>query len=466
MLPSMQGHVSSVAQKILPKIQEELIAREIVINDAESTVRYRLTKRQTQEEIQTCTGAIVITRGKYRPPNAPADGEKPLYLHISAGTHLETTADRIKSVDQAAAMVEEILKQGPLTNGLKVVQPFSTCVFLGFEPDPSMNVTARIRGPNDQYVNHIMNETGSKVLLRGRGSGNLTTNAEEQQPLHLFLSSSNPKNLEHAKLLAENLLDTICAECGASRVSSVKVYGAVPPPQKLVAGVQNPAVELEATVRKAASSASLTANLNQSPATSLVTYPGTTPAISHGTSYEGYGGIYPQATPLQQVALALKQSTSPITSTVSVSHTNGNTTASTISEKEKQPHHKRKFQEGPVKTHQDSGSLSPSDVKSLIPAPKKLMQPAPNGMMPPPPRTMPPPPSRTSAPTPPRFESSVAVTKAVEVNHTSKPEAKSVPETLISLMEYGDEDDDDDDTEETPTKSSKSLPASKPFWAV
>lgn len=82
-----------------PKIQDEVIAREIVINDAEPTIRYKLTKRQTQEEvnswsnffflltyymlkkiicilqwdcclmsfllhfqIQKCTGAVVITR--------------------------------------------------------------------------------------------------------------------------------------------------------------------------------------------------------------------------------------------------------------------------------------------------------------------------------------------------------------------------------------------------------------------
>ncbi|XP_076883344.1 protein RIK-like [Bidens hawaiensis] len=452
-----------MAQKIQPKIQEELIAREIVINDAESSVRYRLTKRQTQEEIQMSTGAIVITRGRCRPPNAPSDGEKSLYLHISAGTHLETTADRIKAVDQAAAMIEDILKAGPLTNGLKVVQPFSTCVFLGFEPDPSLNITARIRGPNDQYVNHIMNETGSKVLLRGRGSGNLTTNAEEQQPLHLFLSSSNPKSLEHAKLLAENLLDTICAECGASRVSSVKVYSAVPPPPTLSLGVQNLAVEAAPIIT--ASSAPLTAGFGQPPATSLVTYP----VVSHGTSYNGYGGIYPQATPLQQVALALKQVTSPITSTVSVTEKVGNTAASNVSEKEKQPVHKRKFQEGPVKTLQVSEMLNQSEVKPLIPPLKKPVQSAFNGMLPSPPRAMPPPPppSRTAVPTPPKFDSS----KAVEVNNTSGPEtkaAKSVPETLVSLMAYGDEDDDED--EDTPadavTKGSKSLLGSKPFWAV
>lgn len=108
----------------------------------------------------------------------------------------------------------------------------------------------------DQYINHIMNETGATVSLRGRGSGNSESPNGEganfiacyviflwpwcyisfrvslfrllplctsfiilagQQPLHLFLSSSNLKGLEDAKLLAENLLDTICAECGASR---------------------------------------------------------------------------------------------------------------------------------------------------------------------------------------------------------------------------------------------------------
>ena len=37
---------------VQPKAQDELIiAREIVINDAESSVRYKLTKRQTQEEV-------------------------------------------------------------------------------------------------------------------------------------------------------------------------------------------------------------------------------------------------------------------------------------------------------------------------------------------------------------------------------------------------------------------------------
>jgi hypothetical protein len=43
--------------------------------------------------------------------------------------------------------------------------------------------------------------------------------AAEQQPMHLLLSSNNAKSLEDAKCLAENLLDTISMECGASRYS-------------------------------------------------------------------------------------------------------------------------------------------------------------------------------------------------------------------------------------------------------
>ncbi|KAL8474702.1 hypothetical protein ACS0TY_031228 [Phlomoides rotata] len=173
----LQQHAAAIVQKLVqPKIQDELIAREIVINDADSAIRYKLTKRQTQEEIQRSTGAVVITRGKYHPPNAPPDGERPLYLHISAASHFETTAERIKAVDLAAAMVEEMLKQAKLNSGVKVFlnladvescviensvtnsitamaqvdHLLSTCVFLGFEVDPAVNIVSRIRGPNEQ----------------------------------------------------------------------------------------------------------------------------------------------------------------------------------------------------------------------------------------------------------------------------------------------------------------------------
>ncbi|KAG6544166.1 hypothetical protein Mapa_014366 [Marchantia paleacea] len=206
------------------KIQDELIAREITINDAEAGVRYKLTKRQTQEEIQVKTGAVVITRGRYRPSNGPVESEKPLYLHISAGVHLKDTAERIRAVDQAAAMVEDMLKQGrhvsasstvaptgTVSNGM-VPAPFAANIYVGFEADPSFNLMRKIRGPNDQYINHIMNETGATVTLRGRGSGcrEVSSGGEEiPQPLHMYITSDNSKSLEDAKVLAENLLQTI-----------------------------------------------------------------------------------------------------------------------------------------------------------------------------------------------------------------------------------------------------------------
>lgn len=85
-----------------------------------------------------------------------------------------------------------------------------------------------------------------------------------------------------------------------------------------------------------------------------------------GTIYSGYGGIYPQVTPLQQVALALRQSSSPMTSTIAPTTSAPstepklNTKSSSESEKEKRPPQRRKFQElpvsskGPAKVHQVS----------------------------------------------------------------------------------------------------------------
>ncbi|KAK8565991.1 hypothetical protein V6N13_021061 [Hibiscus sabdariffa] len=534
--PFFQQHAAPVVPKQnQTKIQDELvIAREIVINDAESSVRYKLTKRQTQEEIQRCTGAVVITRGKYHPPNAPPDGEKPLYLHISAAAHLKETAERILAVDRAAAMVEELLKHGQssqtgtspfkeaVMNGVKA---FSTCVHLGFDADPSLNVAARIRGPNDQYINHIMNETGATVTLRGCGSGNSESlqGEEAQQPLHLFLSSNNPKSLDDAKRLAENLMDTISLEFGASRISSSKVYGAVPPPQQLLTGVQSSATEQNLNASSAAGLTSMpvaapappvaisgvTTGYSQGMAVGMpnsgpiqansVGYP--QPLVTRGTSYIGYGGIYPQATPLQQVALVLRQS-SPISSTVvpatsvasaaiptmpAVSTVTKSSVSSTLhSEKEQRPPQKRKFQELPVgskgssrlnQVSESSNSNKPLGdlgVRNLstMPAPKKLINPSTNGMPPPPPKTLPPPPTPPKAmmppPPPPKFTSSKPPGKSHDkIKDDSKAKLDAVPDTLMQLMSYGDEDDDSEESsDESLNNNSNANGLRKPFWAL
>ncbi|XP_050380893.1 protein RIK isoform X2 [Argentina anserina] len=524
-VPLIPQQAATVLQKLIqPKIQDELIAREIVINDAESSIRYKLTKRQTQEEIQRCTGAVVITRGKYRPPDASSDGEKPLYLHISAGANIKETTERILAVDRAAAMVEDMLKQGQnlhpaslsspsvMSNGVK---ESSMCVYLGFDADPSMNIAARIRGPSDQYINHIMNETGATVLLRGRGSASIDSLPEGQKPLHLLLSSNNLKSLEDARLLAEHLLNTISVECGISRVSSSKVYSAiappqqvysaVPPPNQLSAGVLSSGNEMKAITTMVPATVGLTpAPPVSSVGTSVITTGfsqgivhqsggllncvqsqassgGCPQPLSGGMIYGGYGGIYPQVTPLQQVALALRLSTSPTTSTISPTTSvpgtepKFNSKFSSDSEEEKRRQQRRKFQELPVsskghaKVHQELDSLKRPELAlnlglrnvSTMPAPKKLVQQVSNGMPPPPPRTMPPP--------PPKSASSAQVVKGIDKNNVPKKiESDSVPDTLIKLMEYGE--DDDDDSEETDEQSTPSnslaVTAGKPFWAL
>nr|XP_028963690.1 protein RIK [Malus domestica] len=453
-------------------------------------------------QIQKCTGAVVITRGKYHPPNSSTDGEKPLYLHISSGAHLKETAERILAVDRAAAMVEEMLKQGQNPTMSNGVMAQGTCVYLGFDADPSLNIAARIRGPNDQYINHIMNETGATVSLRGRGSGNIENihDEEGQLPLHLFLSSNNSKSLEDAKLLAENLLDTISVECGVSRVSSSKVYSAVAPPQQVysavppphqLAGVQSSGIEVKAITSSVSPTVGATPALPVSsagtPGVATVFSQGTVsqpggllncaqsqaniggypqPLLSSGTSYNGYAGIYPQVTPLQQVALALRQPSSPITSTVapttSAPSTEPKVNVTSGSEKEKHPPQRRKFQElpvGPAKVHQDLGVRN----VSTMPAPKKLVQQASNGMPPPPPRAMPP------APPPPKFTSSTQAVKVLDKNIAlKKTKPDNVPDTLVKLMEYGDDEDDDDEetNEELPNNNSGPVTARKPFWAL
>jgi hypothetical protein len=171
-----------------------------------------------------------------------------------------------------------------------------------------------------------------------------------------------------------------------NRISSSKVYGAVPPPQQLLAGVDTsgartdahstlspnvlagashsfastgviaPVVAPEVTLQSVASTYSGV------PPPSNMTCP--IPPVNGGTFYSGYGDIYPQATPLQQVAFTLKHASSSTTQAVPVASTSTSTVIKTnsSSDVEADKRSRRKFQELPI----SKGPTTESQVKLLV----------------------------------------------------------------------------------------------------
>lgn len=119
-----------------------------------------------------------------------------------------------------------------------------------------------------------------------------------------------------------------------------------------------------------------------------------------------------------------------------------------------------------LKPDEVSADLGVRNV-STMPAPKKLVSASSNGMPSPPSRTMLPPPP------PPKFMPSAPTLKGQDKsNIPKKTKSDPVPDTLVKLMEYGDEDDDDDDDSEENTgdplgrNSGPIKVARKPFWAL
>ncbi|XP_022880623.1 protein RIK-like [Olea europaea var. sylvestris] len=368
----------------------------------------------------------------------------------------------------------------------------------------SSDLTLSIRGqtccrkenvPLDHYINHIMSETGTTVLLRGHGSGN-SENALDEGTMWLLAIScywiyinmfiSYPKLFltpqDDLWPLASLYLqvffipksgnESILKERGASSLTS--------------------SVDATDDASHGAELKSMWLSNRGMPQASIVCHPCT--SLIGGTSFIGYEGIYPQAKPLQQVALALRQSTSPVTAAVGpTTSANAKLTKKVGPSEEKCPPRRRKFQElsiaskGPANSHQNklqgSEFQMPRELTShvgakdvpIMPAPRKLIRPSPDVISPPPSKSMPPPPPPKSMPPPPPLKSLLppplppklsSTPKVHETNsklHNSKPEPS--PDTLIKLMEYGDDDDDDlEENIEKPFKSLSSAP--KPFWVV
>ncbi|OBT57469.1 hypothetical protein VE04_02255 [Pseudogymnoascus sp. 24MN13] len=193
--------------------------RDIEVNDLRN--RYTLTKGSTQKMIKEETGADITTRGEYYPDKSMATAAKPpLYLHVTSTSKV--------GLEQAVEKIEELMKQ-ELPNlvderRFRRREPDAVerdefgrrkwpeeKIPIDFEPVPGFNLRAQVVGHGGAYVKHIQQETRCRVQIKGRGSGFMehATGRESDEDMYLHVAGPDPKEVQHAKELCEDLLANV-----------------------------------------------------------------------------------------------------------------------------------------------------------------------------------------------------------------------------------------------------------------
>jgi len=173
-----------------------------------------LTKGSTQQQIQEETGASVSTKGVWYPDRSRAtEKDPPLYLHISAPSQesLSKAMERISdlmSID-LGPLVED--KKDRLREKRKWPEEKLP---VGLESLRNFNVRAKVVGPQGSFVKYIQQETGTRVQIKGLGSGFIDqeTGRESDEPLYIHITGPDEAQVARAKVLTEDLLLVVRSE--------------------------------------------------------------------------------------------------------------------------------------------------------------------------------------------------------------------------------------------------------------
>ncbi|KAF8508241.1 eukaryotic type KH-domain type I [Hysterangium stoloniferum] len=199
------------------EIHDGEFTKDIEINDVRN--RYMLTKGATQQQIHDETGASVTTKGVWYPDKSKAtEKDPPLYLHVTAATK-ESLEKGIQHINELIALdmgslVED--KKGDRRERRKWPEEK---IPVGLDTLRNFNVRAKVVGPAGMFVKHIQQETGTRVQIKGLGSGfvDAETGRESDEPMHIHITGPDELQLARAKNLTDDLLEVVRAEHAKAR---------------------------------------------------------------------------------------------------------------------------------------------------------------------------------------------------------------------------------------------------------
>ncbi|KAK1233495.1 hypothetical protein PQX77_003350 [Marasmius sp. AFHP31] len=186
--------------------------QDIDINDVRN--RYLLTKSSTQQDIHDETGASVSTKGVWYPDRSKAtERDPPLYLHVMANTKetLQKAIDKINelmSLDMGSLVEDKKDRMREKRKWPEEKLP------VGLESIRNFNVRAKVVGPSGSFVKYIQQETGTRVQIKGLGSGFIDqeTGRESEEPLYIHITGPEEGQVARAKVLTEDLLLVVRSE--------------------------------------------------------------------------------------------------------------------------------------------------------------------------------------------------------------------------------------------------------------